>query len=71
MFNSDNLVAITSQFETKDKDMPRISTSSEKLIYTSLKRFQEAFDTNAIAIASDTTELGHLVITISHTEFIL
>ena len=66
-----NLDAITSQFETRSEDMPRISTSSTKPNYTSLKNFQDAIDANAMSIMSSTTELGHLALTRSPTEFTL
>ena len=66
-----NLDAVTSQFETRSEDMPRISTSSTKPNYTSLKNFQDAIDANAMSIMSSTTELGHLALTRSPTEFTL
>ena len=65
MSNINALEAITAQFETKPEDMPRISTSSTKLNYTSLKLFQEALDANVMTITSNTTELGHLALTCS------
>ena len=49
--------------------MPRISTSSTKPNYTSLKNFQDSIDENALSIMSYTTELGHLAITRSAEEF--
>ena len=64
-----NLDAVTSQFETRSEDMPRISTSSTKPNYTSLKKFQDAIDDNALPIMLTTIELGHLALTRSPTEF--
>ena len=64
-----NLDVVTSQFETRSEDMSRISTSSTKPNYTSLKNFQDAIDANALSIMSTSTELGHLALTRSPTEF--
>ena len=64
-----NLDAITSQFETRSEDIPRISTSSTKPNYTSLKNFQDSIDANVLSIISTTTNLGHLALTRSPTEF--
>ena len=58
------------QFVTKPEDMPRISTSADKPNYTSLKKFQEHLDDNALTITSNTTELGHLALTISSADFV-
>ena len=63
MSTQTGLDAITAQFETRIEDMPRISTSSSKPTYTSIKIFQEVIDANAMSISSFTTELGHLALT--------
>ena len=68
MSSSTELDAITVQFKTNPEDMPRISTSSSKLNYTSLKIFQEGIDANAMTTTSDTTELSHLELTQSADE---
>ena len=49
--------------------MPRISTTSTKPNYTSLKNFQDAIDANALSIMSNTTKLGHMALTRTDTKF--
>ena len=63
-----NLDTITSHLETRSEDMTRISNSSTKPNYTSLKNFQDSIDANTFSIMSATTELGHLALTRSPTE---
>ena len=69
MSHLSDMDAITSQFKTRSEDMPRISTSSTKPNYTSLKNFQDALDANAMSVMSYSTELGHLALTRKPEEF--
>ena len=60
---------ITALFRTQLADMPKISTHDEKPTYSSLKKFQAAIDENAMAVPSYTTDLGHLALVITDTDF--
>jgi hypothetical protein len=60
---------IQALFRTQTANMPRISTSTEKPSYTSLKKFQEAIDENAMSVPSYTTDLGHLALVIPPEDF--
>jgi hypothetical protein len=62
----DNIQAL---FRTQQADMPRLSTPTEKPNYSTLKRFQEAIEENAMSVPSNTTDLGHLALVISAADF--
>jgi hypothetical protein len=62
----DNIQAL---FRTKPEDMPRISTRTEKPTYTTIQKFQKKINENAIAILSLSTNLRHLALVLSPTNF--
>ena len=64
--NIDNIVAL---FKTKSENMPKISPNGERPSYTTLRKFQEAINDNAMAIPSPNDELGHLGLVISKEEY--
>ena len=60
---------ITALFLTKQEDMPRISTRTDKPTYLSIKKFHDRLQENAMAVPSFTTDLGHLALVIPANEF--
>jgi hypothetical protein len=62
---------ITAQFPIKPSAMPKIATDIEKPTFTSLTKFQEAINEQAIAIPAPTgdTALGHLHLVITPTDY--
>ena len=62
----DNIQAL---FRTQQADMPRLSSPTEKPNYSTLKKFQEAIEENAMSVPSNSTDLGHLAIVISAADF--
>ena len=68
-FQSITAESITSLFPIQPEHVPKICTPTEKPNFTSLQRFQRALDTNAMAIPSDSNELGHLALIVSTADF--
>lgn len=62
-----NSIAVT--FTTATADMPKISTITSKPSYTSIKRFQDKINENAMTIPSSQTDLGHLALVLDPTDF--
>ena len=61
---------ITTNFPVSPENMPRLSTATEAPTFTSIKAFREALEQNAMSIPSNQTELGHLSLVLSTTEYI-
>jgi hypothetical protein len=61
---------INALFCTQTTDMPTISTLTKKLTYPSLRKFQDAIHENTMAIPSYQTNLGHLSLILSTTQFL-
>ena len=62
----DNIVKL---FPTATEDMPKLSTPGQRPTYTSLRRFQDQLNINAMAIPFPKTKLGHLGLVLSETEY--
>ena len=62
-----NSIAVT--FTTATADMPKISTITSKPSYTTIKRFQDKINENAMTIPSSQTDLGHLALVLEPTDF--
>ena len=60
---------ILANFTIKPELMPRISTDSSKPTHSSLRMFQDAIQDNAMTIPSPQTELGHLALVVSTSDF--
>jgi hypothetical protein len=60
---------IIGSFTIKPEHMPRISTDESKPTYSTLRAFQDAIQDNAMTIPSPQTELGHLALVVSPTDF--
>ena len=60
---------VSSYFITAEKDMPRISTGTEKPSFTSLQLFQDKLDENMLAVPNPTDGLGYLGLVITATEY--
>ena len=61
--------SIIKLFPTTPQDMPHIPTNGQPPTYASLKIYQQKLDENMMAIDSSTTDLRHLGIVTSNTEF--
>ena len=71
MINKQSIENIKGLFHTQTEDMPKISTTGERPSYTSLRRFQDAFNKNARSIPSHQShELGHLGIAIREADYL-
>ena len=60
---------IVKLFPTKTEDMPKISTPGTRPTYTSLRRFQDQLNTNAMTIPFPKTLLGHLGLVLPEDEY--
>ena len=60
-------IAVT--FTTATADMPKISTITAKPSYTTIKKFQDKINENAMTIPSPQTDLGHLALVLKPDDF--
>ncbi len=65
-FSSSDIVA---QFQIKPDDMPKIATATTRPSYTSIVKFKEAINSQALAIPMAGSTLGHLALVISDAEY--
>ena len=70
MLNKVSIENIKGLFRTATEDMPAISTPGSRPTYTTLRRFQDKLNANAMAVPSHQSEtLGHLGLVISDTDY--
>ena len=70
MLDKTSIEIIKGLFNTKSEDMPKISTFGNAPNYTSLNKFQEKLNQNAMAVPSHQSHnLGHLGLVIKNTEY--
>ncbi len=65
-FSSSDIVA---QFPIAPADMPKIATATTRPTYTSIIKFQEAINGQALAIPINDSDLGHLALVISAADY--
>ena len=65
-FSSSDILA---QFPIAPADMPKIATATTRPTYTSLAKFQDAINSQALAVPIPQETLGHLALVITPTEF--
>ena len=69
MATATGIASIQSYFRVAPSDMPKLSTPMTKPNYTSIKKFIEALEQNAMSVPSIQTELGHLALVISQSDY--
>ena len=70
MLNRSSIENITGLFVTNTEEMPKISTPGERPTYTSLRKFQDKINANAIAIPShQSLTIGHLGLVIPDAKY--
>jgi hypothetical protein len=65
-FSSSDIVA---QFPITPADMPKIATATTRPSYTSIVKFQDAINGQALAIPINDSDLGHLALVISPEDY--
>ena len=69
MATAAGITSIQSFFQIAPEEMPKMSTATSKPNYTTIKKFLEALEQNAMSIPSTQSELGHLALVISDTDY--
>ena len=69
MATAAGIANVQSYFRITPEDMPKLSTETTKPNYTTIKKFTEALEQNAMSVPSAQTELGHLALVISDADY--
>jgi len=69
MASATELQDIHAHFGIKPAEMPRIHQDGKEPTYTSIQKFCEALERNAMSVPSRQTKLGHLALVISSEDF--
>ncbi len=69
MSNKFSTTDIVAQFPIALADMPKIATATTRPSYTSITKFQEAINSQALAIPINNSDLGHLALVITRAEY--
>ena len=60
---------IKAYFVHTTDEIPKISTASDPPTFTSLQAFQDAINTNVMAVPAPDTDLGHAALTMKSSHF--
>lgn len=69
MASTTDLTTIQAHFAVPADQMPKLHEDGKEPTFTTIQKFREQLERNAMAVPSSQTKLGHLALVVSPTEF--